>query len=77
MPGTLGDLRPEGWVDVRPVLRRAPQCDVTLHREVDDGREFVLAGSTPVGSATATLTPASPRSWAFLVGEGLLYCPAC
>ena len=48
---TLGDLRPEGRINLRPVLRRGPQRDVTLHREVGDGRQFVLAGSTPITPA--------------------------
>ena len=43
MPGALGDLRPEDRIDLRLVLRRGLRRDVTLHREVEEGREFVLA----------------------------------
>ncbi len=77
MPGALSDLRPEDRIDLRLVLRWPLQRDGALHREIEKGREFVLADSTPVGSATATLTPASPTPWRSWAGAGLLYCLPC
>ena len=55
-PCALGDLLPEGGVDARPVPRWAPQHDQALHREVEAGREFVLAELTPFTSALSALT---------------------
>ena len=77
MPGTLGDLRPEGRRELRlPQAGGVAPTAVSLARPLGAlgveerhqrrGGDIYLAESIPVGCATATMTPASPPSRAFL-----------